>query len=169
MRSWGVIVLLSFFIYGFSFFGNDAAAQRGISAQAPTALSGQPLSPASCDGHVDYIEKNHDPEDVTHIKNKANIRVAGWAVDQNNTAGPTNITVVLQGPDQATQNYYMESEIQKRPDVAQAKKNEALAATGYDVTFSAQDLKPGEYRLFIVVSEKGKAGLCDFKKKVVLP
>jgi len=105
---------------------------------------------------------------IAKINHTAPVRLEGWAADGAAKQVPNIVIVELLGPARLLAPATRSGD--RRNDVAEALKADALAMSGYVALTSFRDVKPGEYRVAIrQIDAAGNAMSCDTHQRIVVP
>lgn len=86
---------------------------------------------------------------------------SGWIADPVVARVPGSFAIILQG----ARDYIAEDGPgRRRPDVARHLGHPALEAAGYHASFELAQMTPGDYRIWMIGFDAGRAGACDSGK-----
>ena len=103
---------------------------------------------------------------VLTVKDRASLRIEGWAVDDEEKLLAEATFLRLEGSNGS--RYYAATMAQDRPDVAKHFGTPSFARAGYRAVFSAEHLPPGEYEAMVVMNSKGRNVLCGNGRRLKL-
>ncbi|MFA5167553.1 MAG: hypothetical protein WC530_03370 [Candidatus Omnitrophota bacterium] len=113
---------------------------------------------------IDWVD-DKTAQEATPIKEKAKVKLAGWAGNVEAGTSPQEVFVELDGPSKV---YFKASPGLNRPDVAAHFKKPGLASSGWEVYADLSGVTAGTYKAQ-VIQVKGQSGLtCDTKRSIVV-
>lgn len=114
----------------------------------------QQATRTTADCNLDAIDGR--PAGSTPVDRVSGATFSGWAADAENGTVPARVKLVLTGK----QDFAVEIPTgMPRPDVAEARKIAAFAASGYSITANLSTVPAGEYGVTLLYAAPGGAGL----------
>ena len=134
------------------------APASGAFAPESSALPGNGARVVD-DCNVDSVDGK--PVDGASLARESSAEFAGWAADSATGTVPKHVRLVLRGT-RGSGDFAMEIATgEARPDVAQARKTPAFAASGWAVQADLSAVAPGKYDTALLYRINGKPVTCD--------
>ncbi|HVU80796.1 MAG TPA: hypothetical protein VHD89_02190 [Rhodanobacteraceae bacterium] len=144
---------------------NASSATAAVYAPASGAFAPESSAPPGNgarvvdDCNVDSVDGK--PIDGASLARASTAEIAGWAADSATGTVPKRVRLVLLGV-QGGGDFTMEIATgEARPDVAQAQKIPAFAASGWSVHADLSAVAPGKYDTVLRYRINGKPVTCD--------
>lgn len=134
------------------------APATGAFAAESSALPGNTARVVD-DCNIDSVDGK--PIDGVSLARTSSAAFAGWAADSATGVVPKRVQLVLRS-ERGSGGFTMEIATgETRPDVAQARKNPAFAASGWSVQANLSAVAPGRYDTVLRYRINGKPVVCD--------